>query len=263
MPGRRSRISRAAVTTAATAGRVASRQIRSTGNVSGSRSRSNRRLRWAAGPKVTGQGALGKAVLSGKPAWISDIETDPGYSDSFRAGARTRGYRSLLGVPMLHDGAAIGAIVVTRATPGPFTGHQINLVKTFAGQAVIALENVRLFNETKDALERQTATAEILRVIASSPSNVQPVLDAIVHSAVRLFPPCDAVIVMREGKMLDRRARAGPTQIDADVLAKLFPAPYNPGNPHSPMSRCIETRSVVEVESTRLFFVQALHPLCE
>ena len=189
----------------------------------------------------------GRSVLDRKLFKVEDTES-PDAAPFTRDSGRLVGFRAIATAPMMREGAAVGSVSMMRKEPGAFTDKQLELLQTFADQAVIAIENARLFNETREALERQTATGEILQVISASPTDVQPVLDAIVHSAVRLFPPCDAVIVMREGKMLDRRARAGPTHIDADVLAKLFPAPYNPGNPHSPMSRCIETRSVVEVE---------------
>jgi signal transduction histidine kinase len=157
--------------------------------------------------KLTGQGALGKAVLSGEPAWIADVETDPAYSEAFREGARERRYRSLLAVPMLREGGSIGGIAVTRKDPGPFTEQQVNLLKTFADQAVIAIENVRLFNETREALERQTATAEILRVIAGSPSDVQPVFDAIVRSCFALFKVGRVTLWIVEGDRARVRAR--------------------------------------------------------
>src|SRR5204862_4900065 len=101
--------------------------------------------------------------------------------------ARARGYRSILLSPLMSKGKPIGVISVTRAKPGTFADHLIDLLKTFADQAVIAIENVRLFNETQEALERQTATADILKVIASSPSDVQPVFEAIAASANRLI----------------------------------------------------------------------------
>ena len=159
--------------------------------------------------KLTGQGALGRAVLSREPACITDVETDPAYSASFREGARERGYRSLLAVPMLRDGASIGAIAVTRRDPGPFTDHQINLLKTFADQAVIAIENVRLFNETKEALERQTATGEILSSISSSMDSAQPVFDTIVRNLRRLFGTAFAAVFLARDDKVDVAAADG------------------------------------------------------
>ena len=86
--------------------------------------------------------------------------------------------RRMLGAPLLKDGLAIGAIIVTWPDPGKTPQRQIDLLKTFAGQAVIAIENVRLISETKEALEQQTATAEVLKVFSGSPTDVQPVLEA-------------------------------------------------------------------------------------
>src|SRR5205814_9705125 len=94
---------------------------------------------------------------------------------------------------------AIGGIAIRRMEVRPFTPKQIELLQTFAAQAVIAIDNVRLFNETKEALERQTALAEILRVISRSPTDVQPVLDAIVENALRFCAAEDAVVMLPSG----------------------------------------------------------------
>ncbi len=131
---------------------------------------------------------MGRAILLRRPEFIDDFEAD---SDDARAGrdlARSRGFRSVVFVPLMRGGVAIGSLNVTRREVGRMSDHQIGMLKTFADQAVIAIENVRLFNETKEALERQTATAEVLQVISNSPTQTQPVFDAIVAACRRLFP---------------------------------------------------------------------------
>src|SRR4030095_4949771 len=123
-----------------------------------------------------------RVVEDRTPLVVEDTETESGLPPGLRQVARARGYPSRLNVPLLRGETRLGVLNVPRVAPGPFSAADIALLKTFADQAVIAIENARLFNETKEALEQQTATSEILRVISSSPTDLQPVLDAVSES---------------------------------------------------------------------------------
>jgi signal transduction histidine kinase len=142
---------------------------------------------------------LGRAVLDRAVVQVADLQTAVEFSATV---ARQFGARGHVAIPLLHRDRAIGAIGISRPTLGPFSDRQIALLQTFADQAVIAIENVRLFNETKEALERQTATSEILRVISSSPTDTQPVFDIIAANAARLCAARDAQVLRVEGDVL-------------------------------------------------------------
>ena len=116
----------------------------------------------------------------------------------------------MLSTPLLREGIPIGTIHIRRMEVRPFTEKQIKLLETFADQAVIAIENVRLFQELKESLEQQTATSEILGVIASSPTDIQPVLDVVAENAARLCDATDAVIHRIDGDKLRPVANYGP-----------------------------------------------------
>ena len=134
----------------------------------------------AAHPHAASMGA-------GEVVHIGDTKVEWADAPQMRDMARERGFRSLLTTPLMRDGTAIGLISVTRAEPKPFSEAHIALQRTFADQAVIAIENARLFNETKEALEQQQASANVLQVISSSVADAQPVFDKILQSCGRLF----------------------------------------------------------------------------
>jgi GAF domain-containing protein/anti-sigma regulatory factor (Ser/Thr protein kinase) len=140
----------------------------------------------------------GRVLLEGRTVQIADMLSDPEYEGitTDRIRKTIGGDRTGLGVPLVHAGAVIGVILLRRQRVAPFTTAEISLVEAFAGQAVIAMENARLFSETKAGLERQTAISEILRAISSSPTDVQPVLDTIAASAARFCGADDAGVVV-------------------------------------------------------------------
>jgi two-component system, NtrC family, sensor kinase len=163
--------------------------------------------------------AIGRALLGGEVVHIPDVDADPDYTfDEQRLGD----FRSVLGVPMLREDVPIGVIVLARSEARPFTNKQIELATTFADQAAIAIENVRLFDEVQaktrdlsEALTYQTGSGNILSVIASSPTDVEPVLKAIVESACELCDAYDAVVRLKYGDELQIGAHHGPIPIDA------------------------------------------------
>ena len=138
-------------------------------------------------PISAGRGTLvGRTLLEGKPVHIPDVEVDPEYAWS--KAQKMAGFRTMLGVPLIRDGTPIGVIVLTRSTVRPFNSSHVQLVTTFADQAVIAIENARLFDELNEIPRQQTATTEVLKIISRSTFDLQTVLDTLVevgHAAVR------------------------------------------------------------------------------
>src|SRR5262249_11290518 len=140
---------------------------------------------------------MGRSIVDKETVHVADLQNA---GDEFAAGrqlALKYGHRTILGVPLLREDRALGSILVRRTEIRPFEDKHIALLKTFADQAAIAIENVRLFNETREALERQTATSEVLSVISRSKFDIQPWLETIVETAGRLCHADDATIFTR------------------------------------------------------------------
>ncbi|MBI1848344.1 MAG: GAF domain-containing protein [Candidatus Rokubacteria bacterium] len=199
---------------------------------------------------VTTPGLDSEAIRTRGVVRIDDVEAAPGFevTGETMANLRSRGSRSLLAVPMLRQDEVIGAIALAHGQVAAFSDAHVELLKTFADQAVIAIENVRLFKELEarnadltEALEQQTATSEILRVISASPTDVQPVLDALAVSAARLCEAQDAVIVLVEGDHMRPAAHHGP--IASSSLGRLVPIDRG-----SVMGRAIVDRTTVNVD---------------
>jgi signal transduction histidine kinase/CheY-like chemotaxis protein len=194
----------------------------------------------------------GRAVVDGATIHVTDLSTSESEFPQGAAYAKSMGHRTTLATPLLRKGTAIGVILIRRLEVRPFSTKEIDILKTFADQAVIAIENVRLFKELEqrnrdltETLEQQTATSDILRVISSSPTDIQPVFDTIVRSAVRL---CDGLYGTGhrfDGELLHLSAHHNCTPEVLDALQRAFPM-----QPNRQMisGRAILTKAVVHVE---------------
>jgi GAF domain-containing protein len=188
----------------------------------------------------TTRSVSGRAVLERRAIHVPDASAEPGYAEmSVKVGRQ----RTSLGVPLLREGEVIGSMLLARQRVEPFTDQQIELVSTFADQAVIAIENTRLLTEQREALERQTATAEVLAVINASPGDLAPVFDAILEKAMRL---CDAAFGMfntYDGTSFHTVVTRGVPAAFAAFRAEHPPIP----GPDAPIGRALETRRPVHV----------------
>jgi signal transduction histidine kinase len=190
---------------------------------------------------------------------IPDLRADDSYirkaTPQIVALVETSGARTFVSVPMLKDGELVGAINLYRQEVRPFSDRQIELVNNFADQAVIAIENARLLNELRqrtddlsESLEQQVATSDVLRVISSSPTNVQPVFDAIAESAVRLCDGQFSFVLRFDGKVMDFASCCGLSAEGLDAFHSILPMP---ASEDTAGGRAVVRRAVVEIPDVK------------
>jgi len=204
-------------------------------------------------PLELGRGTVaGRTALEKRPVHVVDVLADPEFK--FIEAARLGGQRTVLGVPLLREGAAVGFMILMRKTVRPFTHKQIELVETFADQAAIAIENVRLFDEVQartrelsEALEQQTATSEVLGIISSSPGELDPVFQAMLENATRICEAKFGVMWLCEGEGFRSVALHGPA---AHVEERRREPVIYPG-PELPLGRVARTRQIVHIADIR------------
>jgi GAF domain-containing protein len=183
--------------------------------------------------------ATGRAASEGKPIHIPDVLADPDYQAT--GYLQAFGYRTILGVPLLREGTTIGSFALTRDEVKPFTEKQIELVMTFADQAVIAIENARLLSELTESLEQQTATSKVLEVISRSAFDLQAVFETVAESSVRLCGADRALIFRFDGELLRLAVAFNSSQEFADFIRQ---NPIRPGRNSTTARAALERRTV-------------------
>jgi GAF domain-containing protein len=190
--------------------------------------------------------ALERAVLEARPIQIADVAADPDYT---RHGIRRIGdYRTALSVPLLREGVPIGALVLTRSQPRTFSDRQVDLLVTFADQAVIAIETTRLLGELRELLEQQTTTAEVLRVISSSPSDLAPIFQSMLANATHL---CEAnfgtLNLYRDGEF----PLAATHNVPQTFIQFRRTYPIIKPDPRHPLARVAASRAALQIADLR------------
>ena len=197
-------------------------------------------------PMKLGRGsAAGRAALERKAVHIPDVLADPEYVVTDLSEAA--GYRSALAIPLLRDGTMIGCFTVVRTEINPFTEKQIELVTTFADQAVIAIENARLLDELRQSLERQTATSEVLQVISSSQGDLGPVFRAMLENAARICETPYGILYLYDGQYFSLATHVGAGSTVVELMTR---GPISP-HPDTILGRIAASKSVVEIEDAR------------
>src|SRR5262249_3925832 len=205
-------------------------------------------------PIAPSRGTLvARTALQGAPVHIPDVLADAEYT--WLEGQRLAGFRAAFGVPLLREGSWVGVRAMTRGTPHPFTTRQMELVTTFADQAVIAIENVRLFEEVQartcelsESLQQQTATSEVLQVISSSPGELGPVFEAMLENATRICEAKFGVLFRSEGVALRAVALHGAPPLYAEERRR---NPVIRPRPETMLGRAMATKQTTQISDIR------------
>ena len=207
-------------------------------------------------PLEPGRGSvIGRVLLTGKTVHVPDVLADPEYT--YLELQRRAGFRSALGVPLLREGVPIGVVGLMRRSVRPFTEEQIKLVETFADQAVIAVENTRLFEaeqqrtrELAESLEQQTATSEVLQVISSSPGELEPVFGTMLENAIKLCQAKFGAMYLYDGEAFRTAALHGVSPAFAEARREALVVRHL--HPDAPAARIARTNELIHIADMRL-----------